>query len=602
VEGKSLTITGQVSNVAGAITNFEFYINNALVGNRIAAPYTNLWANIPRGTNYIYGRAYSDLGAVGFSPTNAVYVDGPPTIAITSPANNAVFPVGAPVNLNAVATDLYGGVTNVQFFNGATLIGSGQNSQVTNWSFAWLSAPIGTNTLTAVARDTGGLSATSSPVLVKIASIPQVLVVYPTNGAAFVAGTSLTVTATVANVAGTVTNVEFYLNSIKVGSDSSAPYTYAWTSIPAGSYTLYALARSDLGPVGQSPLVSVFIDGPPTITILTPVNMAQPPAPATIRLTAIAQDDVGVTNVTYFMFGTNSLGSRTSSPYTLLTTALPQGRYWFHAVAKDIRGQTGISQTVTNDVQPQRPVVDIILPQMSNTFAYGQPILVQAKATDLDGTVTNVVFRIGNTPFGTNSIQVSNVFSFLWSNAPLVASTNIFAVATDNDGLSRTSAPVTILIPGCSPAGVSNVVLNTNSVIGGGIVYGTVILSNAATSGGEAVLLSSSSASAIVPGWVFIPAGARSNTFTITTIPVVATNYVTIGASYRNGVTKTASLTNRPNFQGGSGPEKAVRFGFASIPYDPVDDDVTMGPIDIGFPVLYYCQLFTNLFVNMNGT
>ena len=45
-----------------------------------------------------------------------------------------------------IGLDIYGGVTNVQFFNGSNLIGTGQNGGSTNWSFSWATAPVGTKT------------------------------------------------------------------------------------------------------------------------------------------------------------------------------------------------------------------------------------------------------------------------------------------------------------------------------------------------------------------------------------------------------------------------------------------------------------------------
>lgn len=455
----------------------------------------------------------------------------PPSVTITNPTNGATLLSPTNVLLQATASDIDGTITNVAFYNGGNLLGAGTPGTGNSYSFVWTNATLGTNSLTAVAKDNGGLSATSSVVVVIIPSVPQVQIVYPTNGAVFFEGTSLTITAQVVNAVGTVTNVEFYTNYIKIGNDTTMPYTAPWNSIARGSYGVFARAYNDLGTVGQSAIVSVLIDGPPTITILTPPNNAQPAAPANIRLTSIAEDDGTVINVTYFLFGTNNIGSSTVSPYSVSTNNLPAGKYWFKAIATDNRGQTATAY-VTNDVQKQFPTVEIISPHTNDVFAYQQPILIQARATDVDGTVTNVVFKVENTPIGTNSIGVSNIFTFLWTNAPVVTSTNLFAVATDNHGQSTTSAPVNIKVQSCqSLVALTNFTLSASNIPSGLVITGAVYLASGAVDGGQVVNLFCTNVEVIIPGSVLVPQGAAYLEFPIWTRPAEETSTNLIRAS-----------------------------------------------------------------------
>ena len=46
-----------------------------------------------------------------------------------------------------------------------------------------------------------------------------------------------------ATVNGTVAAVEFYAGSTLIGSDTSAPYSMSWNNVPAGTYSLTAVAR-----------------------------------------------------------------------------------------------------------------------------------------------------------------------------------------------------------------------------------------------------------------------------------------------------------------------------------------------------------------------
>jgi len=82
-------------------------------------------------------------------------------------------------------------------------------------------------------------------------------------------------------------------------------------------------------------------------------------------------------------------------------------------------------------------------------------ISLLAKASDLDGTVTNVEFFAGTTDLGPGLMVVLDppgvngltgpVYFFNWQNVP-TNSYSLTAVATDNDGLSSTSAPVNISV------------------------------------------------------------------------------------------------------------------------------------------------------------
>jgi VCBS repeat-containing protein len=83
--------------------------------------------------------------------------------------------------------------------------------------------------------------------------------------------------------------------------------------------------------------------------------------------------------------------------------------------------------------------------------------------------------------------------------------------------------------------------VSPTSVTGGTSSQGTVTLTSAAPSGGVVVTLSDNSSAASEPSTVTVPAGSTSATFTIATIRVTSTTYVTISARYL-GVTKRAIL------------------------------------------------------------
>ena len=95
--------------------------------------------------------------------------NAPPSVTISSPANNSTFTAPGNISIAATATDSDGSVTRVDFFAGSSAIGADTTAP---FQFSWTNVPAGTYTLTARATDSAGASATSSPVTVTVASAP----------------------------------------------------------------------------------------------------------------------------------------------------------------------------------------------------------------------------------------------------------------------------------------------------------------------------------------------------------------------------------------------------------------------------------------------
>jgi beta-glucanase (GH16 family) len=121
----------------------------------------------------IYGTARTT--AYGYSIYSAeVYGSGtsnvPPTVSITAPSNNATFTAPATINISANAGDADGAVTKVEFYNGATLLGTDTSSP---YNFNWTNVTAGSYSLSAKATDNGGLSTQTSVVNVVVGGAPN---------------------------------------------------------------------------------------------------------------------------------------------------------------------------------------------------------------------------------------------------------------------------------------------------------------------------------------------------------------------------------------------------------------------------------------------
>jgi subtilisin-like proprotein convertase family protein len=76
---------------------------------------------------------------------------------------------------------------------------------------------------------------------------PSIVLTSPVNGASFAAPATVNLAANVTANGHTITTVEFFNGTTKLGADTTAPYAFAWTGVGAGSYALTARATYDAG-------------------------------------------------------------------------------------------------------------------------------------------------------------------------------------------------------------------------------------------------------------------------------------------------------------------------------------------------------------------
>jgi chitinase len=94
--------------------------------------------------------------------------------------------------------------------------------------------------------------------------LPTVNLTSPSNGATANAPASITISANASDPDGTITKVDFYNGSALLFSDNSAPYTYTWTNVAAGTYNIKAIATDNAGANASSATVTVTVNNPST--------------------------------------------------------------------------------------------------------------------------------------------------------------------------------------------------------------------------------------------------------------------------------------------------------------------------------------------------
>ena len=73
---------------------------------------------------------------------------------------------------------------------------------------------------------------------------PAVAITNPVSNASFASGSSIVINATATDNDGSVTNVAFYAGVSLLGQRTSSPYSFTWTNVVAGNYTLTAVAAT----------------------------------------------------------------------------------------------------------------------------------------------------------------------------------------------------------------------------------------------------------------------------------------------------------------------------------------------------------------------
>lgn len=91
---------------------------------------------------------------------------------------------------------------------------------------------------------------------------PTISITSPGNNAAFTEGDNVNITADAADSDGTVTKVEFFQGNVKLGEDTTSPYSFSWANVTAGSYALTAVATDNEGDSTTSSSVAINVQAP----------------------------------------------------------------------------------------------------------------------------------------------------------------------------------------------------------------------------------------------------------------------------------------------------------------------------------------------------
>lgn len=206
--------------------------------------------------------------------------------------------------------------------------------------------------------DADGVPSVARMVTLAGNSAPSVSITQPVAGAPFTAPAAVAIAASASDPDGTVAKVEFFDGAAKLGEDTSAPFTYDWSNVPAGTYSLTARATDNVGAQTTSPVRTVTVsasNAAPTAGIVSPADGASFAWKPTIAIDATATDSDGtVARVEFYRNdGAVLLGSDTSAPYSYRWKNVPSGTQALRVKAYDNRGAVTTSAPVSITVRPK---------------------------------------------------------------------------------------------------------------------------------------------------------------------------------------------------------------------------------------------------------
>lgn len=179
MEGQSIVINADASDVDGTVTQVEFFAGTVSLGVDLTAPYSATFTGGAIGNHVLTAVATDNGLETGTSvAVNITITAILPTVEITAPANGSTFVNGDVVNITATAADQAGSVSKVEFFVDGLTIGV---DNAAPYAAQWRASTFGAHEITAVVTDESNNTNRSNVVSVSVKKHDKTVVGYITN-------------------------------------------------------------------------------------------------------------------------------------------------------------------------------------------------------------------------------------------------------------------------------------------------------------------------------------------------------------------------------------------------------------------------------------
>ena len=380
-----------------------------------------------------------------------ITISEPPVIEITSPADNATVIPGSEVTITTAVSDPDGLISQVEFFlNGGSL------GTVSTFPFQFDFTVASAGSLEIFATATDDIGATTDSDLISLNSSvgtgPTVSVTSPTEGSSFIPGFDLAVRADASDADGLITDVEFFINGVSIGSAAIFPFSLNFILPSPGSYSLTATATDNAGNLGFSQAVnfSVVLGSPPVISISSPSSGNNFIPGAELILNAAANDPDGLITLVEFFVNDVSVGTASAAPFQVNFSLPSSGVYFIRSEATDNAGNVSASSSVVVTAGPPdsstpRVILDHPLPigggDTVNDVSVASSMFLNATAVDPDGFITEVRFFANNQLLGSTNQGYGDQYS-LFFDPTQQGDFEFTAEAVDNFGNIGQAIPI----------------------------------------------------------------------------------------------------------------------------------------------------------------
>ncbi len=353
-----------------------------------------------------------------------------PTNLLINPSDKVLW-----VNQTMNIHDIMEGTTNTSA--GARLFYSGSLAQNASYMFTFTNAGFyhyfcsnhlfnTINPLAIRAEQTGTVTVTT-------ANLPPVTALTsPTNNARFTNAATVPVFASAEDTIGGVARVEFYVNALFSGADTTSPYSGTASNLLAGTNVLTTVAYDTFGLAATSAPVSIVVTNLAVTTNVAIQGLAFVPQVITVTagstITWTNQDLVthtatgDLTNVepvcgARFMAGNQTCTNRFMTP----------GVYPYHcAIHAFMHGTVVVASAVSS------PMASLTRPAAGGVFLTNSLIVFEAAASDSNGIANVQFFLPPDTLLGADATapyQITESFP--------AGSYRVFARAFDAQGFGR---------------------------------------------------------------------------------------------------------------------------------------------------------------------
>jgi uncharacterized repeat protein (TIGR02059 family) len=186
---------------------------------------------------------------------------------------------------------------------------------------------------------------------------PVVYISSPTKSTSFISPATITIDAIASDPDGTISMVEFYHGTVKLGERTTMPYSYIWKEVNEGTYSLTAVATDNKNLRTTSAAVFVVVEKSATAVNQLPVVSITKPGTGRnykkndkVVINAEASDPDGTISKVELKNGVITLVELATAPYTYIWEIEDTGTYVITAIATDNLGGTTESSALELEV------------------------------------------------------------------------------------------------------------------------------------------------------------------------------------------------------------------------------------------------------------